>query len=69
MGSGLLYVYFTLADCSGWELRLRLRLPLPDLDVRRDVSVAPGGFITDINTPSALITFAYSSGTLGLGLA
>jgi hypothetical protein len=29
-----------LVDCIGWELRLRL-----DLDVRRGVSVAPGGVL------------------------
>jgi hypothetical protein len=33
------YDILTPADCSGWELRLRLLLL--DLDVRRDVSVAP----------------------------
>jgi hypothetical protein len=32
------------ADCSGWELRLRLLLQ--DLDVRHDVSVVPGGVLS-----------------------
>jgi hypothetical protein len=55
------------ADCSGWELRLRLLLL--DLDVRLDVSVAPGGaLIADTNF------FGFNNvdlclGILGLGLA
>jgi hypothetical protein len=42
------YDILTPADWIGWELRLRLLLL--DLDVRRDVSVAPGGaLIADAN--------------------
>jgi hypothetical protein len=68
INSGLLLVYLAPADCSGWELRLHLRLPPPDSDVWRDISVAPEGFIADINT-TGLTILAYASGTLGLGLA
>jgi hypothetical protein len=64
----LLYAKICPADCSGWELRLRL--PLQDLDVRRDVSVAPGGVLS--LTSNSLVfhpTVGYAPGTPGLGLA
>ncbi len=49
----LLYVKICPADCSGWELRLRL--PLQDLDVRCDVSVAPGGVLLLTSNPLVFI--------------
>ncbi len=56
---------FLLVDCSGWELRLRL-----DLDVRRDVSAAPGGGLPlTSNLLASNRSVDYASGTLGLGLA
>ncbi len=64
----LLYAKICPADCSGWELRLRL--PLQDLDVRCDVSVAPGGVLSLTSNSLVFIhTVGYAPGTLGLGLA
>jgi hypothetical protein len=63
----LLYVKFCPADCSGWELHLRL--PLQDLDIRRDASVATGGvFIADVNSAGSYDLVGYASGTLGRAL-
>jgi hypothetical protein len=40
------------------------------MDVRRDISVAPGGvFIADINSTGSHYHVGYALGTLGLGLA
>jgi hypothetical protein len=61
----LLYKFWLALSVS--SPRLTTAGPL-DLDVRHDVSLAPGGFIADINT-TGLIMLAYASGTLGLGLA
>jgi hypothetical protein len=66
----LLYVKRCLADCSGWELRLRL--PLQELDIGRAtfVSVAPGGVLLPTSTFARFHhTVGYAPGTLGLGLA
>jgi hypothetical protein len=54
-----------LVDCSRRELCLRL-----DLDVRHDVSAAPGGGLPLTSNPLASNhPVDYASGTLGLGLA
>ncbi len=50
----LLYVKICPADCSGWKL-LYLRLPSQDLDVRCDVSVAPGGVLYLMSNSLVLI--------------
>jgi hypothetical protein len=66
----LLYVKRCPADCSDWELRLRL--PLQDLDVGSVtyVSMAPGGVLL-LTSKFARFhhTVGYAPGTLGLGLA
>jgi hypothetical protein len=63
----LLYVKICPADCSGWELRLRLQ----DLDVRRDVRLcgARRRTVPDFNFARFHHTVGYAPGTLGLGLA
>ncbi len=66
----LLYVKRCPADCSGWELRLRL--PLQDLDVGSVtyVSVAPGGVLLPTSKFARFHhTVGYAPGTLGLGVA
>jgi hypothetical protein len=66
----LLYAKTCPADCSSWELRLRL--PLQDLDIGRAtyVSVAPGGVLLPMSKFARCHhTVGYAPGTLGLGLA
>jgi hypothetical protein len=62
----LLYVKICLADCSGWELRLRLQ----DLDVRHDVRLcgARRRTVSDVNFARFHHTVGSAPGTLGLGL-
>ncbi len=59
----LLYVKSCLADCSGWELRLRL--PLQDLDPRG----ARRRITSNVKFARLHHTVGYAPGTLGLGLA
>jgi hypothetical protein len=63
----LLYVKICPADCSGWELRLRLQ----DLDVRCDVRLRGARRRTgsDVNFARFHHTVGHAPGTLGLGLA
>jgi hypothetical protein len=62
----LLHANSILVVCSGRELRLRLRL-----DVKRDVSVAPGDVLSlTSNLPLSIYCHVdYASGAPGLGLA
>jgi hypothetical protein len=65
-----LYVKRCPADCSGWELHLRL--PLQDLDVGSVtyVSVAPGGVLLPMSKFARFHhTVGHAPGTLGLGFA
>jgi hypothetical protein len=69
MNSGFaLYIFF---PCPGQLQQLgTMPMPItPDLDVRRDVSVAPGGAPLLMSILPVSIMLAYASGTLGLGLA
>jgi hypothetical protein len=55
-----------LVDCSDWVYAYAFRL-----DVKRDVSVAPGGVLSlTSNLPLSISCYVdYASGTPGLGIA
>jgi hypothetical protein len=66
----LLYLKSCPADCSGWELRLRLLLQDLDVGHLMYVSVAPGGVLLPTSKFARFHhTVGYAPGTLGLGLA
>jgi hypothetical protein len=62
----LIHVNPLLVDCSDWVYAYVFRL-----DVKRDVSVAPGGVLSLTSNPPLSIScyVEYASGTPGLGLA
>ncbi len=66
----LLYVNRSPADCSGWELRLRLLLQDLDVGSVTYVSVAPGGVLLPTSKfARSRHPVGYALETLGLGLA
>jgi hypothetical protein len=66
----LLYVKRSPADCSGWELRLRLLLQDLDFGSVTYVSVALGGVLLLMSKfACSHYTVGYALGTLGLDLA